>query len=195
VSNHNATAKSQFPNEGLTTPKNKNSKHSLLQSASSPIQNNKVFVRKDRFSLFSNSTEPSEVNDNILDMDLEYESIVPTITTKPPPPIFIRRVDDFNSSCNSIQDITKSDQFSCKNSTNGVIVLQRNTNLPLPLFFIDLEPAINNKDIFLIRFLHYTKIKIEEPRSNKLIIQCLRCQGFVTPNLIVIIPQNAFVME
>lgn len=46
------------------------------------------------------------------------------------------------------------------------------------MFFIDLEPAINNKDIFEIKFLHYTKIKIEEPRPNKQTIQCLRCQGF-----------------
>jgi len=41
-----------------------------------------------------------------------------------------------------------------RNITN---VLQRTTKLPPSLFFIDLEPAINNKDIFSISFLYYTK--------------------------------------
>jgi len=62
-----------------------------------------------------------------------------------------------------------------RNITN---VLQRHTKLPLLIFFIDLEPALNNKDIFEIKFLHYTKIKIEEPCANKQTIQCLRCLGF-----------------
>jgi hypothetical protein len=44
--------------------------------------------------------------------------------------------------------------------------------------FIDLEPALNNKDIFEIKFLHYTKIKTEEPRANKQTIRYLRCLGF-----------------
>jgi len=35
------------------------------------------------------------------------------------------------------------------------------------MFFINLEPVLNNKDIFEIKFLHYTKIKIKEPRANK----------------------------
>jgi len=62
-----------------------------------------------------------------------------------------------------------------RNITN---VLQRTTKQPLPLFFIDLEPNINNRDVFNIDHLFYSKIKIEEPRANHQPIQCLRCQGF-----------------
>ncbi|KAL4104827.1 hypothetical protein QTP88_020103 [Uroleucon formosanum] len=62
-----------------------------------------------------------------------------------------------------------------RNITN---VLQRITKQPLPLFFIDLEPNINNRDVFNIDQLFYSKIKIEEPRANHQPIQCLRCQGF-----------------
>lgn len=46
------------------------------------------------------------------------------------------------------------------------------------MFFIDLEPALNNKDIFEIKFLHFIKIKFEEPRANKQTIQYLRYQRF-----------------
>ncbi|KAL4156035.1 hypothetical protein QTP88_000070 [Uroleucon formosanum] len=64
------------------------------------------------------------------------------------------------------------------NPRNITNVLQRNTKLPLPLFFIDLEPNINNKDIFKIDLLCHSKIKIEEPRINHQPIQCLRCQNY-----------------
>lgn len=248
VSNNNVTSQQiSDQTDGFTVKTNKNSrngKHSLPHSPSSPTQQSKTFVSSNRFSLFSNYTEPSEKqNDNqSTEMDLEPETTTPII--KPPPPIFIRVVNDFNAFCNSIKKLIKSEHFSCKSSTNGVKlsttsadsyrlvikflqeskadfhtyqlkqdrayrvilrnlhhttpieeiknellahghqvrnitnVLQRNTKLPLPLFFIDLEPAINNKDIFSIGFLYYTKIKIEEPRANNLTIQCLRCQAF-----------------
>jgi hypothetical protein len=55
--------------------------------------------------------------------------------------------------------------------------------VPLPLFFIDLEPAINNKDIFKIKYLCYTKIKIEESRVKRHIVQCLRCQEYDHTNV------------
>jgi len=247
VSNNYGTSQ-QTPDQtdGFTTKKNKNNKngkHSLPHSPNSPTQQSKTFVSSNRFSLFSNYSEPSELqNDNLIEIDSEPETTTPVI--KPPPPIFIRVVNDFNAFCNSIKTFTNGEHFSCKSSTNGIKlsttsadsyrsvikflqdskadfhtyqlkqdrayrvilrnlhhttpideiknellahghqtrnitnVLQRNTKLPLPLFFIDLEPAINNKDIFSISFLYHTKIKIEEPRANKLTIQCLRCQAF-----------------
>ncbi|KAL4098473.1 hypothetical protein QTP88_023078 [Uroleucon formosanum] len=57
-----------------------------------------------------------------------------------------------------------------RNITN---VLQRITKQPLPLFFIDLKPNINNRDVFNIDHLFYSKIKIKEPRANHQPIQCL----------------------
>lgn len=57
------------------------------------------------------------------------------------------------------------------NLRNIINVLQRNSKLPLLIFFNDLELALNNKDIFDINFLHYTKIRIKEPRGTKQTIQ------------------------
>lgn len=48
----------------------------------------------------------------------------------------------------------------------------------LPLFFVDLDPGPNNKDIFGLEFLCYTKIKVEEPNKQRNVIQCKRCQEY-----------------
>ncbi|KAL4136344.1 hypothetical protein QTP88_007892 [Uroleucon formosanum] len=78
----------------------------------------------------------------------------------------------------SISDIEQellSHGHTVRNITN---VLQHITKRPLPLFFIDLEQADNNKEVFKIEFLCYSKIKIEEPRVKRHIVQCLRCQDY-----------------
>lgn len=57
-------------------------------------------------------------------------------------------------------------------------VLHRQSKAPLPMFFIDLEPDINNPDIFKLSLLCYSKIKVEAPCSRKDTPQCLRCQSY-----------------
>ncbi|KAK9503734.1 hypothetical protein O3M35_010233 [Rhynocoris fuscipes] len=57
-------------------------------------------------------------------------------------------------------------------------VLHPATKQPLPLFFIDLDPAPNNKDIFNLEALCYTRIKVEEPHKQRGIVQCKRCQEY-----------------
>jgi hypothetical protein len=52
------------------------------------------------------------------------------------------------------------------------------TNTPQPLFFVDLKPSPNNKDIYLIENIHYTKIKFEPPRPKRTIPQCSKCQRY-----------------
>jgi len=46
-------------------------------------------------------------------------------------------------------------------------IKQIRTNTLLPLFFVDLKPSANNKDIYFIETLHYTKVKFEPPRPKK----------------------------
>lgn len=53
---------------------------------------------------------------------------------------------------------------------------QQATKKSLPLFFVDIKPALNNKDIFKIELLCYSKIKIEETHVKGQTVQCLRCQ-------------------
>ncbi|KAL4113104.1 hypothetical protein QTP88_016789 [Uroleucon formosanum] len=216
----------------------------LFSPSQSPMNNIKkkqaTYVSKNHFSLFA-ANETVDTDYQNTNMELDNEQIV---EIKPPPPIFIRTVNDYSTFCTQIKELIKCDNFSCKSSINGIKpstetaelyrsvirflkenkadfhtyqlkqekayrvvprnlhhttpinlikneleslghttrnitnVLQRTTKLPLPLCFIDLEPALNNKDIFKIEFIHFTKIKVEEPRFNHRTIQCLRCQRF-----------------
>uniref|UniRef100_A0A2S2PDP8 Nucleic-acid-binding protein n=1 Tax=Schizaphis graminum TaxID=13262 RepID=A0A2S2PDP8_SCHGA len=52
------------------------------------------------------------------------------------------------------------------------------TKKNLPLFFVDLEPAEINKDIFHVTSILHTKIRIEEPHKRREIIQCQNCQKY-----------------
>ncbi|KAK9507329.1 hypothetical protein O3M35_007208 [Rhynocoris fuscipes] len=57
-------------------------------------------------------------------------------------------------------------------------VLHPATKQLLPLFFVDLEPRQNNRDIFDLEVLCYTRIKVEEPHKQRQIVQCKRCQEY-----------------
>lgn len=57
-------------------------------------------------------------------------------------------------------------------------VLDKSTKRPLPIFFVDLEPAPINNEIFKLSSLLHTKIKIEEPYRRREIIQCTNCQDY-----------------
>jgi hypothetical protein len=61
---------------------------------------------------------------------------------------------------------------------NIMNIKHRVTKEPLSLFFVDLEPQQNNKEIFKQEFLYNTKITIEAPKKNYNIIQCMRCQSY-----------------
>jgi hypothetical protein len=62
---------------------------------------------------------------------------------------------------------------------NIINARNRVTKEPLNLFFVDLEPAENNKDIYNIKAIQNRIIKIEPPRTNKNNqVQCMRCQQY-----------------
>ncbi|KAL4085256.1 hypothetical protein QTP88_027115 [Uroleucon formosanum] len=203
--------------DGFSLPTNSK----RLISPSQSLRNNEqkkqaTYVSKNRFSLFA-TNETVDTDHQSTNMDLDNE---PITATKPPPPIFIRTVNDYSTFCAQIKELIKCDNFSCKSSINGIKlstetaesyrsvirflqenkadfhtyqlkqekayrvvlrnlhhttpinvikneleslghtarnitnVLQRTTKMPLPIFFIDLEPALNNKDIFKIEFIH-----------------------------------------
>lgn len=52
------------------------------------------------------------------------------------------------------------------------------THINLPLFFIDLQPWENIKDIYNIKLLCHQAINIEPRRKNKGLPQCKNCQPF-----------------
>ncbi|VVC37485.1 Pre-C2HC domain,Zinc finger, CCHC-type [Cinara cedri] len=57
-------------------------------------------------------------------------------------------------------------------------VLHKIDKHPLPLFFVDLEPTIQSYDIYKLKSLIHTKIKVEEPYKLKTISQCINCQDY-----------------
>ena len=59
-----------------------------------------------------------------------------------------------------------------------VNVRHRTTKEALPLFYIDLEPNHNNKEIYKIKTINYTKVSFEAPYKKKEVLQCKRCQRF-----------------
>jgi hypothetical protein len=54
----------------------------------------------------------------------------------------------------------------------------RLTKEPLNIFFIDLEPATNNKDVYKLARLQNQSIVVEPPRKTNGIPQCMRCQQY-----------------
>ena len=64
------------------------------------------------------------------------------------------------------------------NVTNIWNIKQRTTKKPLPLFFVELEPNSNNKDIYKITSLLQCKIKFEAPHKKREIAQCANCQRY-----------------
>ncbi|KAL4107893.1 hypothetical protein QTP88_018166 [Uroleucon formosanum] len=65
--------------------------------------------------------------------------------------------------------------FSVRQVTN---VIQKTTKNNRPMFFVDLEPAAINTDIFNVTSILHTKIKIEEPHKRRDILQCHNCQDY-----------------
>lgn len=57
-------------------------------------------------------------------------------------------------------------------------IRHRGNKLPLPKFFVDLEPKSNNKDIYKIELLMNLKVAFEPPHQKREIPQCTNCQRY-----------------
>jgi hypothetical protein len=49
--------------------------------------------------------------------------------------------------------------------TNIWNITQYRTKLPLSMFYVELKPAPNNKDVFLVEYLQECKMKFELPKQ------------------------------
>jgi hypothetical protein len=73
----------------------------------------------------------------------------------------------------------KQELFELGQNIRNIINAQhRPTKEPLNLFFVDLEPAENNKEIYNIKAIQNKIIQTEHPQEKKNIIQCMRCQQY-----------------
>lgn len=57
-------------------------------------------------------------------------------------------------------------------------IISKVSKQPLPMFFVDLDPNDNNKDIFNIRSFDNAIIQVEAPKKFDDIVQCFRCQDY-----------------
>jgi hypothetical protein len=64
------------------------------------------------------------------------------------------------------------------------------TKQPLSMFFIDLLPAPNNKDIYNVEFLQQCKILFEPPLHSRNIAQCANCQRYGHTKTFAIYTEN-----
>lgn len=74
-----------------------------------------------------------------------------------------------------IKNAIESLGHKVRNVTN---IRRRNIKEPLPMFFIDLEPSPNNKNIYDIKYLNNAVVNIVPPKKTKDLVQCHRCQEF-----------------
>ena len=72
----------------------------------------------------------------------------------------------------------RQELFELGHNVRNIINAQhRTTKEPLNLFFVELDPAENNKEIYNIKALQNKIIQTDLPRVKKNnIIQCMRCQ-------------------
>lgn len=77
-----------------------------------------------------------------------------------------------------IDEIKKFIESKGHGVRNIMNIRSKITKSPMHLFFIDLEPAENNKEIYELKHINNAIIKIEPPRQVKELVQCYRCQQF-----------------
>lgn len=74
-----------------------------------------------------------------------------------------------------IKELIEQNGFPVRSVSN---IRHSKTKDPLPLFYVDLEPARNNKDIYSLKFLNNQVITVEPPHNKTSIVQCTRCQRY-----------------
>lgn len=57
-------------------------------------------------------------------------------------------------------------------------VISRKTKEPLSMFFVDLDPSENNKDVYNIHSIDNAIFTVEPPKRFDDIVQCFRCQEY-----------------
>jgi hypothetical protein len=57
-------------------------------------------------------------------------------------------------------------------------IKHRTTKKPLPMFFIDITPKENNKQVYNLDKLGNSIIKCEPPYTKRIVPQCTRCQAY-----------------
>jgi hypothetical protein len=57
-------------------------------------------------------------------------------------------------------------------------IREKITKKPLPMFFVELAPKENNKDIYAIDLLLQCRVRFEPPHQKREVVQCMNCQMY-----------------
>lgn len=74
-----------------------------------------------------------------------------------------------------LKEVLKTYGHEARNIHN---IKKRATKQPLPMFFVDLEPKPNNKDIYNLELIMNLRVKFEPPHQRREIPQCTKCQRY-----------------
>lgn len=83
----------------------------------------------------------------------------------------------FTTPIDVIKDTIEKEGHKVRNIVN---IKSRFTKEPLSMFFVDLEPGSNNKNVFNIRYIYNAVIKIEPQRKWKMLYSVIDANNLVT---------------
>lgn len=81
----------------------------------------------------------------------------------------------FSTDTEDIKNALEESGFKVRNVANAKSI---KTKMPLNMFFIDLSPSSNCKDIYNVEYLLNAKIVFEPPYKSNDIVQCKKCQRY-----------------
>ena len=76
------------------------------------------------------------------------------------------------------EDIRADLQKQGHNVSHIFNIHHRVTKFPPSLFYVNLEPKENSKDVYNLQYINNMKITVEPPNKRSTIIQCTRCQVY-----------------
>ncbi|XP_022164153.1 uncharacterized protein LOC111029454 [Myzus persicae] len=163
-------------------------------------QNKFTYTTHNRYEVLNISDNETEKN---TEKEGENENMQTENTILPPttPPIFITTPVNYQNFCNQIKTLIGDEEFLCKTTTKNlkltlkssqsfrqVIKLLNDNSVEYFTYqakeeksyrvVIVINPAPNNPEIFKLRTICHSIVKIEEPHSRRDIPQCHRCQNY-----------------
>lgn len=81
----------------------------------------------------------------------------------------------YSTPISEIKEVIEGEGHKVRQIVN---VKHRVSKNPLNLFYVDLEPNSNNKDIYEIGHINQALVEVEPPHKTDDVIQCHRCQEF-----------------
>lgn len=77
-----------------------------------------------------------------------------------------------------VEDIKEFISAEGHDVVNVCNIKDNRTKLPMPLFWVNLKPKSNNKEIYQLKRMLFTKVNFEPPKAKRSLPQCMNCQTY-----------------